>query len=67
METVLIHPKTKEQLATVKAFARALKIEFETKPGDSPYDPEFVKKIKEGREEVKNGKGVRIAVEDLWK
>lgn len=29
MEAVLIHPKTKEQLAAVKAFAKALKLEFE--------------------------------------
>lgn len=31
----------------------------------SEYDPDFVKKILDGREDVKNGKGVKIAVEDL--
>lgn len=68
MEAVLIHPKTKEQLAAVKAFAKALKLEFETTDtAESPYRPEFVKKILQGREDVKNGKGVKIAVEDLWK
>ncbi len=45
METVLIHPKNKEQLAAIKAFAKALKMEFETKLEESPYKPEFVKKI----------------------
>ncbi|HEY8782590.1 MAG TPA: DUF2683 family protein [Mucilaginibacter sp.] len=29
METVIIHPKNKEQLAALKAFAKALKIDFE--------------------------------------
>ncbi|WCT11353.1 DUF2683 family protein [Mucilaginibacter jinjuensis] len=65
METMIMHPKNKEQLSALKAIAKALKIDFETKK--SPYDPEFVKKILDGEEDVKNGKGVKIAVEDLWK
>lgn len=67
METVLIHPKNKEQLAAIKAFAKALKMEFETKSEEVPYNPEFVRKIQQGREDVKNGKGIKIALEDLWK
>ncbi|MDQ5928677.1 MAG: hypothetical protein QG594_452 [Bacteroidota bacterium] len=34
---------------------------------DSPYDPEFVKSIFQAREDSKNGKGVKIAIDDLWK
>ena len=34
---------------------------------ESPYDPEFVKKILQAREESMQGKGVKIAIEDLWK
>ena len=34
---------------------------------ESPYDPEFVKKILQGREDSKNGKSVSIALDDLWK
>ena len=65
METMIMHPKNKEQLSALKAIAKALKIDFETEK--SPYDPAFVKKILQGREDVKNGKGVKIAIEDLWK
>jgi hypothetical protein len=65
METLILHPKTKEQLAAFKAIAKALKVDFKTE--ESPYDPEFVKDILQGREDVKNGKGVKIALEDLWK
>jgi len=54
-------------LEAIKAFAAALKMDFETKSSEAPYDPDFVKKILKGREDVKNGKGVKIAVEDLWK
>lgn len=67
MEAIVIHPKTKEQLAALKAFAKALKIDFETTESKTPYNPEFVNKILQGREDIKNGKGVKIAIEDLWK
>lgn len=65
METLIIHPKNKEQLAAVKAFAKALKIDFTTKK--SPYNPDFVKEILKAKEDIKNGKGVKLAIEDLWK
>lgn len=67
MDTVIIHPKNKKQLEAIKAFATALKMDFETENSESPYDPAFVQKILEGREDIKNGKGVKIAIEDLWK
>jgi hypothetical protein len=65
METLIVQPKTKEQLTALKAFIKALKIDFKSEK--SPYDPEFVKKILQGREDIKNGKGISIATEDLWK
>lgn len=65
METLIIHPKNKEQLAAVKAFVKALKIDFTTKK--SPYNPDFVKEILKAKEDIKNGKGVKLAIEDLWK
>ena len=65
MVTMIMHPKSKEQLAALKAVAKALNVEFETEK--SPYDPEFVKKILKSREDVKIGKGVKIAIDDLWK
>ncbi len=55
-------------MEAIKAFAKALKLDFQTRAAEeSIYDSEFVKKIRKGREGVRNGKGVRIAVEDLWK
>ncbi len=44
---------------------KALKIDFKSE--ESPYDPEFVEKILQGREDIKNGKGVTIDTKDLWK
>ena len=65
METLIAHPKSKEQLEALKAVMKALKIDFETEK--SPYNHEFVAKIKRGQAQVKAGKGVKIALEDLWK
>ena len=65
METMIMHPKNKEQLIALKAIAKALKVEFEVEK--SPYNPDFVKKILQGKEDIKNGKGIKISVEDLWK
>ncbi|WP_454802091.1 DUF2683 family protein [Mucilaginibacter phyllosphaerae] len=65
METLIVQPKTKEQLVALKAFIKALKIDFKSEK--SPYNPDFVEKILHGRKDIKNGKGVKIATEDLWK
>jgi hypothetical protein len=65
MKTLIVKPKTKEQLTALKAFIKAMKIDY--KAEKNTYDPEFVEKIKQGREDIKNGKGVKIAIEDLWK
>lgn len=59
METLKIHAENKEQLKTVKAFLKALKIPFEASR-ESPYDPEFVAKIKESEQQMREGKKTRV-------
>jgi len=65
METLIVNPKTKEQLTALKAVIKALKIDFKSEK--NPYNAGFVEKILQGREDIKNGKGVKIDTEDLWK
>jgi hypothetical protein len=70
METIILHPKNKSEAKALKAFAIALGIDFtvpKQEAGESPYDPEFVKMIKEGEEALKSGEGTSITVDDLWK
>lgn len=58
------------QIEAIKAFMKALKIKFELSKEESPYNPEFVAKIKRGDEDLKNGKGRTVTLEDLdslWK
>ena len=63
METVILHPKNREQLSALKAFAKALKMNFET----SPYDPDFVAKIKASKNEVEQGRFITLDPnKSLW-
>ncbi|MFI5139905.1 MAG: DUF2683 family protein [Sphingobacteriales bacterium] len=65
MGTLIVHPDNMEQLTALKAFMKALKISFEEQK--SPYNPEFVKMIQQGDEEIKAGKGVKVDIDNLWK
>jgi len=65
METLIVRPENKEQLVAIKAFMKALKISFEEKK--SGYDPEFVKMIQQGDEDIRAGKSVSIDIDNLWK
>lgn len=64
--TFIIHPETVEQENALKAFVKALKMKFEIAK-EKPYDPDFVAKINEGRQQVKEGKTVRLNLDDIWK
>lgn len=63
METLIVHPENKEQLVALKAFMKAFKISFEE--GKQPYNPEFVAKIQESREQVKRGETRVVNIADL--
>ncbi|MDY0906765.1 DUF2683 family protein [Pedobacter sp. CFBP9032] len=65
METLIAHPKNEDQAAALKAVMKVLSIDFET--AENSYNPEFVKDILQARKDIKGGKGVKIAVEELWK
>ena len=58
------------QIEALKAFMKALKIKFELTKEKSPYNSEFVKKVQQGDEDLKNGKGRKVTLEELdslWK
>lgn len=66
MEPLIVYPENKEQSTIIKAFLKALKINFE-KESKSPYNQEFVAKIKRGEKAATEGKGVKVDVDNLWK
>jgi hypothetical protein len=59
------------QIEALKAFMKALKIKFEiSKEDEKPYNEDFVNKILQGDEDIKNGKGRSVSLEELdnlWK
>jgi uncharacterized membrane protein (DUF106 family) len=65
MGILIAHPESKEKLAALKAFMKALKIRFEEEK--SSYNSEFVEKINRSEEDFRAGKTKAIKTDDLWK
>ncbi|WP_184546023.1 DUF2683 family protein [Mucilaginibacter sp. FT3.2] len=67
METLIVLPKDKEQLAALKAIMKALKVNFKTeKTKDNLYNPVFVAKMKESEADFKAGRTTKIDPADIW-
>jgi len=76
MESMIILPKNKQQAKLFEQLAKVLDVPFEK--SHTPelterdkainfYGKDFVEKIERGEKALKEGKGVRIAVDNLWK
>jgi uncharacterized membrane protein (DUF106 family) len=61
---LIAQPQTTEQMEALRAFMQALKIKFEVKD-ESSYDPDFVQKIEESREQISKKQVRTIAKKDL--
>lgn len=61
-----VYPHDKEQLEAIKTIFKAFKIKFVVEE-EKPYNTEFVERVLLAKEEIKQGKGVKIATKDLWK
>ena len=70
-DIIIAHPASNDKLKALKAFMKALNIKFEVRQlNKSPYDPEFVDMVLLGDEDIKQGKGKKITIEELdalWK
>lgn len=67
MSTLIVHP-TPDKLEALKAFLKALKIDFEV--GAEKVNPEFEAKMKRADADKKAGKGRKVTLEELeglWK
>jgi hypothetical protein len=67
MEAIIIHPENRDQLNAVEAILKVLKVPFNKSKEKSPYNPEFVAKIKRSKKNFSEGKYTTIKIEDLWK
>jgi len=60
---IFAHIDLKKYGADLKDFFASRGVSVEK----SPYDPEFVAKIKRSEQQIKNGEYKEIKTEDLWK
>ena len=71
-------PKNKEQLNALEIIFKAMKIPFEKAringqsvhkkaSAESPYNPDFVAKIRRSEKAVKAGKTYKIPLDEIWK
>ncbi len=57
------------QIEAIKAVIKAFKIKFSiSKPTtEKSYSPDFIAMIKQGEKDLKNGKGIKVSLDELEK
>ena len=64
---ITIQTINSEQTNALLAFVKALKMKFEIKSIDTPYNTDFLAKIEKSRKDYKNGKGIVVSIDELKK
>jgi hypothetical protein len=65
MDTLIIHADS-DKIKAIMQFLKAFDIPFEMEE-EKPYKKEFVERVLLADKEIEEGKGVKIALDDLWK
>jgi len=65
MDIILKNVKKKD-FPVFQSLAKSLGFEI-VEENEKPYNTEFVKEILDAEQSIKDGKGVKIKLEDLWK
>jgi len=66
-QNIITAPISEDKLEYVKAFLKALKIQFNISDATT-YNDDFVKMIQKGDEDIKNDKGETLDnIDNLWK
>jgi hypothetical protein len=66
METLIVQPKDKEQLAALKAIMKALKVDYKTEKSEKTYNKDFVNKMKQSEGDLEAGRTTQINPADIW-
>jgi hypothetical protein len=66
MTTITIDTNDQQVLDAVKALLKGFEVSFK-EVEENTYDAEFVAKIEESRQQVREGKTVKINLDDIWK
>jgi hypothetical protein len=63
MESYIIQSNERSAIAALKPLLKKLKIKIERV--DLPYNPEYVAKIQQGEQDIKEGKGIKMSSKEL--
>lgn len=63
---IKVYPDDKAQIKAIKSVLKAFKVKFKVEE-QKGYNSKFVERILSAKEEIKQGKGVKIETKDLWK
>jgi hypothetical protein len=63
MESYLIHATEHSTIVALKPLLKKLKVKIERV--DLPYNPEYVAKIKQGEQDLKEGKGIKMSSKEF--
>lgn len=67
MDTIIVHPKDKEQATALKSIMKALKIDFKTdKSIEKPYSAAFMEKMDRADADIKAGRTTMIDPAGIW-
>ena len=70
MSTLTIHPKSEEQEKALKVIFDAFDVKYEEELDETEYllsTDANRKALLESIQELKDGKGIKVSLEDLWK
>ena len=62
--SIIAHPANEEETSVIKEFFTAHKIKFEVSM-EKPYDPEFVRKVLQGKKDIDEGRSTDVKPESL--
>jgi hypothetical protein len=65
---IIAYTEDQSQIEAITAVIKAFKIKYRISKAqevESPYDPEFVARIKQGEKDLNSGKGIKMTLAEL--
>jgi len=65
MSTIIIKTENKERIKLIRLFLEAIGVNFQVE--ESPYNEAYIAKIQKAEQDMKEGKGTKVDINNLWK
>lgn len=67
MTTIILETKDNTAIIAVKALLHGLGVPYSERQEESPYAPEFIKKVKEAESRVDEGEFITVDPKNVWR